>query len=1534
MPDLIKDLRQNIRKLKPDGGDGFEGLVAAVLADLTKRSFALASAGSQYGKDGQSALDGGEILFEAKRYDGTVPKDKVYTKIFEIGSRTSGTELYVLAATSPISAQHVSTLNERTRELGVALLVLAWPESGLAELATLLAMAPAVSANFIASHTAISESELINQFSAVQAHPQFRDRSDELLAYLRQPSIAPAFAKNDNAMWLSEAFSDKNQARRVFGQALSPSDKSLSGIVDRVGLRNNLAKKIFAKPDDAVVAILGSDGNGKSWIFAQTWLHQLNPPLTIVIVPDDIKSPPSYEYCQDLLVSKLLTQTGDTLKAESRERWLKHFERWRNNPNLTSPRIVVFIDGINQRENVNWLRLIDIMSGRVAELGGKLVFSCRRYFYRDNIEGKLVSSITAIDIPEWTDLELDGLLRQWGTSITDLDASIVRSLRNPRIFGVAAALYRNEEISEFGELSVSRLLFEHIRSGSATEGAPVTPKRFAADICAHAENIVGRLKQQQSDINEFEMRTLSDHGWSSQTISEQFIITSAGRFFEILDENPNKYILRDEGLPLALGLALVRTAREACRKSKSVDEALSMILDPIAALDRTSDILLGAIISAVLEKSPRAIVAPLVRSFVMLQNLDASRYAEFRSLFAKAPDAFLSALEEATLTRDVASNAFWLTDAINDLRGNIVFEAALSEAIHRWLNMYSLSPERMVSVPNSQQHATEREEKLAERTQSLSEALASLSRPERDLLDTMVREDRGDYSRLNALAFRAMAGWPLAPYAESLRNWCFAASLNGGYWGRHADFDNLLHFNLADWAATKDAIREAAQLFYQSEVSRIGRWALVYVLRGTGDGSDAQEAEQIVEELTKDREPFKGWRLVESYCATDPCDPASEAPTNIGDTACHYKAISPAQLFLFRGYTREDHLFLAAQTGLARFRPEAAVEALRALADQVVTRTELDCRQAIYMLEGNTIALESRVASSYVEKARAIAQAALDSGEDTNDAAWITAQGALCIAFPHMSGDEQFNALLNHPRDKTILLDLGYLFQPIDGAKLEDALERAVRGGDSVAQFRILSFAEFSGTTLTTRVKELVLSLLVAQHDHVRLSALGLIQATCDSVLLEGLVNLGWNAADLDPVSHKVEIFQGSRALVSAAERGMISVESCLDRIALSAYESLATKLGVAASLAIAKRLTTAIHKAAEFQVTGNLPDIEQNFGGRYWPVLFGVSEKSSEDEAPKERFKRFAETEDAWYERQKRNQEVADSFERELTKVGARLIIQSVTVGLIKKIDESAPAFVDVWCAFFLSLDDKALRNVYNIASIVAEAISNRDAKSSTSLFERLRTVAPHVRVTFGQHRIGMDAVATWQAADSEEVTTLRFNRLDKLRNDHDLAIEVLAAVEAGRVNVLRDYVLDRRQRPEPAHRARAAMVAGLSPDESWARETIDLLKDEHGFLERAYQGSKYAMERHQWSRHWAALMRAAASPTDLWRYSVLLLKIVDGRFFSPGVDSRMSGPLLERFGSTLNRPINNRIRKWKTKRESKLFGMDIPENEFLPIR
>ncbi|KGW09357.1 hypothetical protein X882_562 [Burkholderia pseudomallei MSHR4303] len=1534
MVDHLESLRQSIRQLKPEGPEGFEGLVAAVLTDLAGRSFAIASSGSQHGRDGQSALDGGAILFEAKRYDDPIPKDKIYTKLFEVSAdKSSLAELYVIAATCVIPTQHINTLTEGARKLGLLLLVVAWPETGLPELATLLAMASEVSAKFIARHASVSEADLISHLSAVQANSQFQARSSEVSAILRQISIAPAFALESNKRWLTTAFADSNRAKSVFGQALSPEDKSVACKLDRVNLRTELANKVFATPDGTVTAILGADGNGKSWIFAQAWSHQPNPPLTVVIVPDDVTRLPSVESCQELLISKLLTQTGAAPTAEAEERWLKYFDRWRSSPGISIPRLVVFVDGINQRESVDWLRFMDAMSAVVSELGGNLVFSCRRPFYRENLERRLVAKVAPVDVREWTDDELDSLLKERGTSIANLDDKIVSSLRNPRIFGIAASLFKTEEVTAFGELSVSRLLFEHIRNGSAVEGNHVSPIKFVADICAHATSILQRVGQQQDDdeLSEFDLSTPVAGSEFGHAISRQFVVTSAGRFFDVVPENTNKYVLKDEGLPLALGLALVRTAREAQRKKRSIDEALSRILDPIVALDRTSDVLLGAILSAVLEQDSEEITAPLVRAFVSLQNVDAARYLEFRNLFGRQPHAFLIALELATLSPDVTSNLSWLTSAADDLRGNEAFEAAIAVAIHRWLNKYSLAPERTVTVPNDPGHSEKRTKELAERAQELSLMIESCSPTEHALLDSMVEEKNSDYSRLSLLAFLALARRPRAPFAESLRNWCFAASLNGGYRNHHREFNQLLHFNLVDWTETRDALRAAAGGLRSPDISGVGRWALVYVLRATGDSDDAKEAERIAEDLSGDRGPMKMWRLIEEYCATDPCDPASNAPENIDVTASAYNDINLAELCRGESQTRDHQFFTSAQTGLARFRPDAAIGVLRAWADQALTREQDDFRLAAFELADHTVALDDRIAKPYVEKARAIALAALDKGEDRHNEAWVAAQFALAVAFPHMSGNEQFDALINHPEDKTVLQDLGFLLQPIDETRLEHALDKAIRDNDFVAQFRTLCFAEYSHTCLTDRTKDLVLGLIDSTHDHVRLSALSLIRATSQPKLLAGLAASSWSAASLDPISRKIEILHGSEALVQAAALGFIPPEACLDRIAPCAYRNFVERLGPAAVSLIAVRLNAAIRHAAEFKIERNLPDIEQCFEGRHWPSQLHISARQTDDEGIFALAKTRAERNDAWHRRQRENEEVAEEFERDLIRAGARIVIDAVSVEMIKAIDKAIPDTVDSWREFMLDLDDRALANLHNVALVVAQAISERDAAAGLRLFERLRRSSACIRVTFGRDRIGLDAVAVWGAFDNKEMRAFQFTRLDHIRNDHDLAMEVLAAIRMDRLPVVRDYVIDRRRRPESAHRARAVMIAGLSPAEPWATETIDMFQDECGFLGKVYTSARYAMERHQWSRHWASQMHATTNPTELWRNTVVLSRIVDGRFGWSEVDGNPPNPLIERFGSTLYGPIRDRIRKWKNKRHSKLFGMDLPNKDFL---
>ncbi|PKQ03255.1 MAG: hypothetical protein CVT72_15280, partial [Alphaproteobacteria bacterium HGW-Alphaproteobacteria-11] len=560
-----------------------------------------------------------------------------------------------------------------------------------------------------------------------------------------------------------------------------------------------------------------------------------------------------------------------------------------------------------------------------------------------------------------------------------------------------------------------------------------------------------------------------------------------------------------------------------------------------------------------------------------------------------------------------------------------------------------------------------------------------------------------------------------------------------------------------------------------------------------------------------------------------------------------------------------------------------------------------------------------------------IANEILAGAEDDHKELFVASQYSLMIAFPHMTGDEQLATLIDYPKVDNILYATCDLMQGASPKKYEVALEKAYVEGDTVNQFRLMAFAAYTNTGITDRAKAIIGELAASTAKLVRLCAFDAIRRLNDPCLLQRVVTSGWNANLLDSTNERHEIWFGSRVLVLAAAKGLISVAACIDRIDLGAYLNFVRALGSEAASAVTARIDIALKKAAGYDVKAALPEIEQRIGAGDRPDLFDVEDRSDPNESVRDSFKRMAEPSTAFYERQERNLNVVRKFEQEITSAGAQLIVHSVTPDLIAAIFAHAPGEVRRWHREFLAMNEEALRAIHNVALPVAQTTAAEDQIGAVLLFEKLTKLDPYVRITIGNARLSLDAVTIWNAGDGDELQNLRFSRLDSARNDAEIACEVLAAIKAGKAEQLRDYVLDRRSREEPAHIAKAIMVAGLCVETPWALETIDSHKDDSGFLSDAYDAAKYAMERHQWAKHWARMMRDAETATDLWRYFVLFATIVDGRFQQDEVKNGPKPELIGKFGATFNDPIRNRIKKWQGKREKTLFGRKAPDEMFL---
>jgi hypothetical protein len=412
------------------------------------------------------------------------------------------------------------------------------------------------------------------------------------------------------------------------------------------------------------------------------------------LVPHDLADISTSEAIEDLLISKCIVQTGETVTEAAKARWRRYFRRWRRLPRQTRPTLLVFLDGINERGNLPWSRILDTLGGLLGDLHGKLTISCRTAFFRERLETRLASPVDVINVPEWSEPELGQLLSARGIDAKKLTPGVANFLKNPRIFAVASRLLDMRQIEQIEELSVSRLLFEHL--WSTDPGVAVSsPAQFVHHVRDHANLILKRLREQKvDDLTIFDPSEASNQAGS--TWNEQFDAVSAGRFFEQLESDPTLYQLRDDGLPLALGLSLLSAAQKAERNKADLDEELSRILDPIAALDKTFDVLLAAIVAAVLGRASDEVAAALIRAFVGLQNADSARYPEFRALARSRPVPFLMALELAALRQRLAPNFAWLTEAVFEIRSEPSCSLAVDAHLHRWLNFFTESPLRSI----------------------------------------------------------------------------------------------------------------------------------------------------------------------------------------------------------------------------------------------------------------------------------------------------------------------------------------------------------------------------------------------------------------------------------------------------------------------------------------------------------------------------------------------------------------------------------------------------------------------------------------------------------------------------------------------------------------------------------------------------------------------------------------------------------------------------------------------------------------------
>lgn len=1530
----LSDIRAALTALKHSGHDGFEGLLASIFSAITNRPFRLAGSGSQHGKDGGGDVSAGTIAFEAKLYSGAINKNEVLSKIAEIFASHPIPDLWVLGATIEIKTQIAETLERAAQKMGLNLMLLDWsPSSPIPELAVLCALAKDATVAFLhdklkdKNQAKLAETAL----TRVRDNPTFEHCSQQVLAILRNPALAPSVAQEANSQWLRSAFSDPRQARQRFGQQVSPLANNPLPVVPREALSARIGALVFSSIEDEIVVLIGGEGRGKTWLFAQSWAEQDNPPITLVIPASEFPKGMADANEREFLTQQIIKQTSSIPSEHALRRWRSVMDQWSNETRGTTPNLVVFVDGLNQYPDYRWTDRLDALAKELANLGGRLVVSVRNGFFDGRLRSALLTKQKLIPIPEWSEPELRSILKQNDVPHENLSPRVINTLRNPRVLGIAFDLRESGSIQNFDELSLERLLFEHIRKSSQDQATSEDPLVFTKRLSAHAKDILARVNSgQNNDTRIFESADLgSGHTFA---LTQNLLAVSEGRFFHALPEDPYFYELTDDGLIVALGFAVLDAMRICLRNKHPAGEALNAMLEPISALDLTAEAVHAAmVISSIDETANDSTVAALISAFLRLQNIDADSYPAFEAVIRSRINAAMEALRELSVTSAHVSNEDWLTHSLRELRGDATAWNAMSGHIHNWLRCYSLDPKIGV-YKDSIQGDEAYEVKVAERAQLLSARLDDLTEDEKAFFTTqMTRDDALASSQIAAKIFRLLAGMALEDFTESLVAWAFGQAINSDLHRSYDEYMYLVRFNTIDWARAREALLQHAEPLSKKDTSTAGKWAYVHVLRSTSTPADGQICLHLVEELTKDRERFEGWRLIEKYCATDPCDPNSERPPNIDQTAIEYQAINLDNLRRSLGMSAEDHFLQNAIFGLARFEPDTAIEVHRSIIEEFSSSVTNSTKHRLLGLREETALVTDTARETLLNLARQKSRPYRDDRDSRDD--WILAQYGLLMSFPHLSGDAQLEALLSLNSYGPPLLDLADVLKKATPAGLEEALDRCVQSDDPDFKMTILMFARYSATDMTERSVVSLRSLANDEKSSVRSIAIGALVDLDDAEFIQTWANGQWDANALNARECHFERWDGARAIARAYRHGLLSEQSAVSRVSREHYHLLAIEADDVDFAEIPKRLNASVAKMLEVDLPVVGPSITQSNGDqrRAFHTPLRSVEEPQEELSAEDFSKRFSETEEEFDARQERGRKSFEVFEDTLSRNDARQIIDDTALSTLRVCAHSNPRLLEEWATAFLGSSGRKVRHIYNFGLRVAEALSHDNPELAARLFHHLRGNRGFVSIVQGPAALGLESLSIWGAADHSAINELREIRLDEAASDHEISQEVLAALSAGKAMRLNAYIEKKLNCKEPANVARALMVCGFAQADEEREAIIARYEGVPGIVGKAAETARYAYERNLWALHWYELMQSAQSNEDFWRFSVLFLKVVDGRYETWEQRERPCSEAIQNFEPSIWREIERRIEKWKKKRSEKLFGNKAPASFFL---
>jgi len=626
-------------------------LFSRLLGDI---EVTVSKTGSQFGADaGTAGLRGRRLRLECKRY-----QQKTYLsprglagEVLEASVRDKLLEAWILAATKEVSETERNLAREAGEKLGVPVVVVDWTAraagTGLPTLAALCATWPEVVEQHMGKVAADAAKLLAsNVGSTVQSLQRDLEFWNIGFATLRSASIRQ----------LRRIWEDRADSRALLNQDAAGGRTDVRLVSRPVPLQK--LKDWWTSPSRPLspAIVTGLEGVGKTWV-ALDWAIQSNAELPIVVVlpASAFRTNPDFSEfgVRELLAKSLVGITKSNL---SEEYWHARVNSLLERPPAEGPSFLLFIDGLNQQPHLMWSGVADALQG--SALGGRvrLLATARQHYFETNLRrlGNLAVPATQVAVGPYDHKEFDELLQLHGMTRDKIHPSLLSLAATPRLFPLVHRLKDNAALQS--EASVPRLLFEYGRDvlhqreqGSLTEDDWVN---WLVSCAKRYHQKIGQVKvpAQSEALHDVEATLAAPHLTPEDVGRRLSDVIDGGIYRPTKSGASTKLVLQEGPAILGLGLALLEVLAEVPSEERGVLEAeLEKWLEPVAAIDQTSDVLRAALAvsSALKDGDGEPVLDALLVSWMHAQNPSTTFEQDIKVFGDSFPRSMLAVVERS-----------------------------------------------------------------------------------------------------------------------------------------------------------------------------------------------------------------------------------------------------------------------------------------------------------------------------------------------------------------------------------------------------------------------------------------------------------------------------------------------------------------------------------------------------------------------------------------------------------------------------------------------------------------------------------------------------------------------------------------------------------------------------------------------------------------------------------------------------------------------------------------------------------------------